>query len=62
MPDHQGEQEHGQKLHQPNHPQGKRAVRQRIHLPADGHRRHLKRYRRANAGKPEPHIGWLAEY
>jgi galactose mutarotase-like enzyme len=27
MPDHQGEQEHGQKLHQPNHAQGKRAVR-----------------------------------
>jgi hypothetical protein len=61
VPHHQREQEHGQKLHQPNHTQGKRAVGQRVHLPADRNRRHLERYRRADPGKPEAHILWLTE-
>jgi hypothetical protein len=40
-------------LRQPDHAQGECAMRERVHLPADGDAGHLVADRRAYAGQPE---------
>jgi hypothetical protein len=62
MPHQQHQQEHRQKLRKPNHPQGKGAAGEIVHLPTDRDGRHLKRDGRADARKPESRVGRLPKH